>query len=432
MCRCLRRVIWELFPAHHHGAELGTSSASGKKSPADRTLGVSPGPPIGAIVRGSHDRTRTLRELWAPPGRDVFGMPRERDRAYDRFVQFLSSWAHTMDRRNALWMLGLAVSAASLPLPVIIDGDEQQRVASVLSAPGRVDAQTIEHIEAVLWHCARQDNVLGPRAVLNTVLAQRDLARALAPECPPALRPRMLSALSEASRQAGWTSYNLKLFDHADYYYEDARAVAHQSGNIALGAFVLCQMSQLATWQGKPHTGIDQAVSAGQWAHRTDDLRLRAFASDIAARAYAADGQRDACLAALDTAHTTLTAAGDRTPSYGLFYDEALHMSFRGECHLKLGEADHAVSYAQQSLATLDRSCVRDVAMTTIDLGQAYTQRKEVDEAARLLGDAGDIAARNSSARLTERLHQARAMLQPWEHTTAVRQLDDRLASYRT
>jgi tetratricopeptide (TPR) repeat protein len=319
-----------------------------------------------------------------------------------------------MDRRNALRMLGLAVSAASLPLPVIIDGDEQQRVASVLSAPGRVDVQTIEHVEAVLWHCARQDNVLGPQAVLNTVLAQRDLARALVAECPPALCSRMLSALSEALRLAGWASYNLNLFDNADYYYyEDARAVAHEAGNIGLGAFVLCQMSQLATWQGRPHTGIDQAVAAGQWAHRTDDLRLRAFASDMAARAYAADGQRDACLAALDTAHTTLTAAGDRTPSYGLFYDEALHVSFRGECHLRLGEADRAVSYAQQSLAALDRSCVRDVGMTTVDLGQAYAQRKEIDEAARLLGDAGDIAARNSSARLTERLQRARAMLQP-------------------
>jgi hypothetical protein len=109
-----------------------------------------------------------------------------------------------------------------------------------------------------------------------------------------------------------------------------------------------------------------------------------------------------------------------------------MHISFRGSCHLTLGEADRAVSYAQQSLETLDRSYVRDTAFVTVHLGMAYAQRKEIEEAARLLGDAGDIAARNSSARLTERLHQGRAMLQPWKHTTAVRQLDDRLASYRT
>jgi hypothetical protein len=51
-----------------------------------------------------------------------------------------------------------------------------------------------------------------------------------------------------------------------------------------------------------PHIGINHAVAAGQRAHRTDDLLLRAFAADMTARAYAADGQRDACLTALDTA----------------------------------------------------------------------------------------------------------------------------------
>jgi hypothetical protein len=237
---------------------------------------------------------------WASSGRDAFSTPRERDRAYDRLVQFLNSWAHTVDRRDVLLVLGWAATSAAV-LPAL-DGDEQQRIASVISTPSRVDAQTIEHIEAVLWHCARQDETLGPQAVLNTVLAQRDLARTLVPECPPDLRPRMLSAQNEASRLAGWLSFDLNRFDNAGYYHEDAHTVAHQAGNIALGALVLCEMSHLATWQCRPHIGINHAVAAGQRAHRTDDLLLRAFAADMTARAYAADGQRDACLTALDTA----------------------------------------------------------------------------------------------------------------------------------
>jgi hypothetical protein len=60
----------------------------------------------------------------------------------------------------------------------------------------------------------------------------------------------------------------------------------------------------------------------------------------------------------------------------------------------------------------------------------AYAQSGEVDEAARLLGDAGEIAARNSSARLAGQLEQARAAMQPWQHTSAVQALDERLASY--
>ncbi|MGH3702073.1 MAG: hypothetical protein ACRDQY_22015 [Pseudonocardiaceae bacterium] len=55
----------------------------------------------------------------------------------------------------------------------------------------------------------------------------------------------------------------LKQFDHAGYYYEDARALAHEAENTGLGALVLCEMSHLATWQGIPRTGIDHAVAVG-------------------------------------------------------------------------------------------------------------------------------------------------------------------------
>jgi hypothetical protein len=54
-------------------------------------------------------------------------------------------------------------------------------------------------------------------------------------------------------------------------------------------------------------------------------------------------------------------------------------------------------------------------------------QCTEIDEAARLLGDAGEIAAGNSSARLIGRLEQVRAEMEPWKDTRAVRELDERL-----
>ncbi|MDQ3761136.1 MAG: hypothetical protein M3460_05395 [Actinomycetota bacterium] len=363
----------------------------------------------------------------ASSDRDALTTPRERGQAYHQLVLFLRSWAHTMDRRNVLRLLAWAATTASV-FPTLV-GDAHQRVVSVLSRSSRVDAQVIEHIDAVLWHCRRQDYALGPQAVLDTVLAQRDLARVLVPDCPADLRPRLLSALSEASRQAGWLSFDLQQFDHAGYYYEDARALAHEAENVGLGAFVLCEMSHLATWRGKPRIGIDHAVAAGQWAQRTDDMRLRAYTADVAARAYSADGQRDACLTALDTAHTALTAAGDHDPSYS-GYTEAVNLAHRGSCHLELSEWQPAAEYIQQSLTSLDRSNIRDKAFFVAHLAMAYVQCNEIDEAARLLGDAGELAARHSSVRLIERLKQGRAELQPWNHTTAVRQLDDRLASY--
>lgn len=220
--------------------------------------------------------------------RDVRATARGRDHSFDRLVQFLSGWTHTMKRRELLRTLGWAAAAA--PIFQTIDLEEQMRVGAVLSRPGRVDAATIEHIETVLWRCQRQDDALGPQAALDTVLAQRNLARVLVRDCPASLRPRMLSVLSNASRHAGWLCFDLNDFESARYYYEDARALAHEAENVELGAFVLCNMSHLATWQGKPRIGIDHAVAAGEWAKRTDDVLLRAYAANVAARAYAADG----------------------------------------------------------------------------------------------------------------------------------------------
>ncbi|MBV9013940.1 MAG: hypothetical protein JO272_18185 [Pseudonocardiales bacterium] len=355
--------------------------------------------------------------------------PGERERAYHQLVQFLTSWAHTMKRRNALRTLGWAATAASVGhFP---DPDEQTRVAAVLTNPSRLDTPTLEHFETVLWGCKRQDDALGAHGVLDTVLAQRSLLRSLLPDCPAALRPRLLSALSRASQHAGWFSVDLNDFDGAGYFYEDARALAHEAENVEQVARVLVGMSRLAVWQGKPRVGMDHAVAARQWADRTGDMRLRAWTYGAgAARVYAADGQRDACLVALDAAHTALGRADEYVPGcYSNNYDEGLHTSFCGECHLELRDATRAAGYAQRSLATLDRSYTRIVALTTVDLARAYVQSGEIDEAARLLGDAGEVAAANSSARLVTVLQRGRAELRPWADTAAVRALDDRLAS---
>ena len=206
-----------------------------------------------------------LEALTAAGGR-LPGSPRERDRAFDQLVQFLLAWAPTMRRREVLRVLGwAATAAAATPLAETLSGDEQVRVVSAIQAPGRVDASIVGHMEEVLRRCLWQDAALGPQAALDTVLAQRSLVRALLPECPPVLRARLLSLFGNLSRCAGWLSFDLTDFDGAWYFYEQARSVAHEAENTALGAAVLCQMSHLATWQGRPRVSIDHAVAAQGW-----------------------------------------------------------------------------------------------------------------------------------------------------------------------
>lgn len=358
---------------------------------------------------------------------DAPAMPEAQDRAYDQLVQFLTSWAHTMKRRAMLRTLGWAATAASVGYS--LNPDEQARVGSVLNNAARFDTHTIDHLDAVLWRCKRQDDALGPRGVLDTVLAQRELIRSLVPQCSATLQPRLLSTLSNASWLAGWLSFDLNDFASAMHYYEAARVQAHEAENVELSAVVLSGMSHLATWQGRSRIGIDHAVAARQWADQTNDMRLRAHCAAKAAKAYASDGQEAACLRALEAAEIALDRIGDQKAGYIYLYDEGLHISNCGECHLALHNSERAGDCAQQALVKLGQRSTRIFALTAVDLGRARVQSNDIDEAARLFGDAGEIAAQNSSIRLVEVLKQGRVELKPWQHTAAVRALDERLTA---
>jgi hypothetical protein len=338
----------------------------------------------------------------------------QRDTAFTRLVQSLTTWAHTMKRRELLQVLGWATTAAVASPPLtMLDSEEQERVARAIAAPGRVDETVIGHIEEVLRRCLRQDDALGPQAVLNTVLGQRALVQTMLMECPSKLRPRLLSVYSDLTGFTGWLSFDLKDFGSAWYYYEQARTAAHEAHDSALGALALCKMSHLATWEQKPRVAIDHAIAAQRWAGHTDDARLRAYAADVAARAYAIDDWHtspSSCRAELEQAEAYVDQgdsdrlAPGRAPSASLVYfvTRAELLATQSRCLLQLADPVAAATKAQESLQLMDHSFVRNMAFATLYLGRAHLQNGEVEQATVSVGNAVELAVRNRSARLMD------------------------------
>ncbi|MDQ3762414.1 MAG: hypothetical protein M3460_12235 [Actinomycetota bacterium] len=87
-----------------------------------------------------------------------------------------------------------------------------------------------------------------------------------------------------------------------------------------------------------------------------------------------------------------------------------------------------AAASAQQALELFDNSFVRDFAFCTLHLGTARLLSGDVEEAARVIGEGTLLAARIRSVRLTNEVKAARARMEPWRETRAVRELDERLA----
>jgi DNA-binding XRE family transcriptional regulator/tetratricopeptide (TPR) repeat protein len=355
------------------------------------------------------------------------------DRLCDQLKNVLGEWVHTMNRRKLIRLLGWAASAvAGTSLLEGMHPEEQVRIARAIEEPSRVDAVTIDHIEAILWRCIRQDDALGAQATLDTVLAQRNLVRLILPECPDALRPQLLSLYSHHSLQAGWLLYDLNDFDGAGYYFEHARATAHDAENSELSAFVLCMMSHLATWRGQPRVGIDHAVAAQGWAAQTDEPRLQAYAADVLARAYAGVGQKTLCLRQLEHVEENLTRISDGATedSVAHFYSKGQFAGARSLCLLQLHNTQGALSAAQEALAIADPAFVRNFAFTNLYLGEAYTAAGGIHEAAAAIGEAAALTARNRSARLVGRVRAARDHVAQYRVPSVMQGLDEQLRAY--
>jgi hypothetical protein len=358
---------------------------------------------------------------------------RQRDLILNQLVQFLSTWAHAMDRREVLRILGWAATAATAaPIFENLSPGEQDRVVAAVQSPARVDDTVVDHIEGVLWRCMRQDDALGPQSALDTVLAQRNLAYSMLSGCPDRVRPRLLSAFANLSRFAGWLSFDLNDFDSGWYYYEQARTAAHEAQDTPLGTLVLCHMSHLATWQQHPRVGIDHAVAAQGWATHTGDPLLHAFSHDVAARAYALEGERTSCFTALDNAQRAVDSAATLAPRHSLayFYSQGQLEATRSHCYLKLDDAERAATSGARAFGLLDHSFVRNRAFTALRIGSAYLTSGEVDHAARMVGQAARLTAHNGSARLIQEFRATYGHLRPWAKSRAVRDLEDEVVTY--
>jgi transcriptional regulator with XRE-family HTH domain len=352
-----------------------------------------------------------------------------REQLREQLRTFLREWANTMERREHLRLLGwVATTIAASPLRRL-NTDEQERLSKAIVAPSRVDEQVIDHIETILQDCKRQDDALGPHAVLRTVIAQRELVDSLLDECPGGLRPRLLSVYSSMSSSIGTYFFDLEDPASAMHYCDQAREAAQGARNTELSIYALCNMSYFASWQGKAHAAIDFAAAAQSLAGKTDDALLQACAAERAASAYGIDGQYKECMTEFDRALTGLALpTGRRSPeSPAYYFDEGVVASKQSDCFLRLGKPAEAAASAERGIRLFDSSFTHGLAYCTLRLGTARLLSGELEEGARVIGEGALLANRIRSARLTSEVSAARGRMWPWRDTPAVKELDERL-----
>jgi tetratricopeptide (TPR) repeat protein len=354
---------------------------------------------------------------------------------FDTLAQEIVSWAEQapldMGRRELLLKLGSALSLAAARSILEIgrtSGEGQEGLGhSIRHARAALD----DAVE-VLVRRRRQGDMLGPYIALQTALAQQHAISSLLSTASGSLRVQALNTYAEVTQCIGWLLFNLGDYRRASYYYDEARTAAHDAENNDLVAYVLCAMSHLATWVGRPRVGIDHAAAAKVWAQQSRNPFAMSYAADVAARAYAADHQLGSCLAALDQEEAAVAhLPGDSpVPNWWYFFDESFYLGTRSECLLRLGRTDAAAEVAQQALICTDRSNTHNYVLTLSLLGEACARQGNFQEAATLIGDIAELTQAGRSYRVAERIEQLRGALAPWRHTSEFNELDDKLVRY--
>jgi hypothetical protein len=223
------------------------------------------------------------------------------------FMAVVTKLVRAMGRREAMRVAGWALAAVGLSG---LDAEESTRVAQALAFPRRVDAHVVENLAATLAYCKRLEDKLGPGEVLDTVIAQHKVVRRLLEGgCPERLhKPLSLVDSSMASAIGGYLG-DMGQSESAKRYCEHARRAGHDAGNPASAAYAASATSFAAFQRGDTPAALDTAAATRSLAARTNDVQLKALAEQMAAGAYALDGQYGPCMAACARAHDFLASA---------------------------------------------------------------------------------------------------------------------------
>jgi len=345
-------------------------------------------------------------------------------RAARELVQVLTRIIRSMPRRDAAQVIGWALAAAGL---TGLDLDEHTRVIQAIDSPSRVDTHVVNNLALTLASCKRQEDKLGASHVLDTVIAQHQLVHHLLDEGSPShLHQALFLVDSNLACTIGWYLIELGHHNTGQRYLEHARKAAHNASNPTCAAYALCRISFVAFLRADTPTALDAAAAARSLAARTDDVRLKALAEEQAAGAYALDGQYGPCMAACARAQEFLASTNECVPDSPAYWvHEGTLNSKRSTLFSLLDRPKEAIEAAINAQTRFDRTYIGLYARCQIRLGHALVLSHDITEATRVLSDAAHQAS--LSPRLAKELHTARALMQPWRNTHAVKTLDAQL-----
>jgi tetratricopeptide (TPR) repeat protein len=331
-----------------------------------------------------------------------------------------------MDRRD--FLASLAALGA-----VAVMGDGWVVLAGA-DAP-EVDAAFLASMESINRHFAAQRETVPPPLLRQGLVDHLDYLRGvLAQSLPDDVQARLLVIASDAARRVGWNSYQLGYREQARADLQLASDLAQEAYNGPRWAAALVYLADVARdTDPNPDVALRLAEAAVMAAGPHAGPQLQMAVRVTRAEMYAAAGELFASMVDLHAAQEVMATSGPWKPGSGLVppHSETELAAIRGSCELRLGSI--APTQARRAVTTLG-AAFREMAparviwrgMVQANLGAAYAQVGEPEQAAAALMAALDLARQDGARHNVDRVRGIRQRLLKVD-VPAVRDLDQRL-----
>jgi len=282
---------------------------------------------------------------------------------------------------------------------------------------------SLEAIAAVVNAYRQTQDGIPSHHLLGPVLAHLDHVHRLIEQF--GWSEELAATAANTSLLAAWLADHLRDDRSAGQHHRAAVVYAQRAGRPALEAYMAGCMG---FWAGQVHLPDEAArclAHARSVAPPEAKARLAVFEASV--QGWARDTNE--CLRSLERAEEATGLDIDPLWPEAFAFDEARVTRYRGGCASDLGLSDMALPALEQALVAAPPGLSKSRGRILADLAMTHVHADEIEEACRLTGEAFDIAAGMSYARLLGRVQEVRrAFPAPWKGAQVVRELDETMA----
>ena len=305
---------------------------------------------------------------------------------------------------------------------------EHDDARSLLVPP--ITPELVSHLRSSLDHLAEADNRFGSGAVLDSAQAQAHAMERFSREASGVLRAEVLLLASRFAEFCGWLSQDAGDLLAAAKWSDRALHLAAELDDPTQTSYVLMRKSNVATEAGHQASAAGLAEAAVRNQRTPVPTQVRAVAHRQLALARAVVGEERQCRHALSTATEAVMTSvpPDERAAYVV---PSYIASEAGRCLIQLRRPVEAEQVLRAALATWPAELHRDRGLCLTRLSQSLVHQKEVEEGARTLLLASEVAGTTSSLRLRAEVGKVRRELAPWKHLASVGEVTTAIAQLR-